>query len=168
MIISGTSGRSPKTVSPINISAFVPIWDWGERKARNTATRIGLEQTLLSIEETELEIVSNVRNEVLNVRDRESRTMAMQENQELAREVSRTNFQRYQDGSVTVLDLILSLYREADTAENFLEAYVSWQGSLRSLQIQTYYDFEQDRPILDWFREEGWIPENGLEGQRPW
>lgn len=158
--------QKPENSFSINITAFVPVWDWGERKARNAATRIGFEKTLLSIEETELEIVSNVRNEVLNVRDRESRTMAMQENQELAREVSRTNFQRYQDGSIAVLDLILSLYREADTAENFLQAYVSWKGSLRSLQIQTYYDFEQDRPILDWFREEGWIPEDGLEDQR--
>jgi len=159
--------ETPDNSYSINITASVPVWDWGGRKARNAASRIQLEQTLLSIEQSELEIVSNVRNEVLNVRDRESRTMAMQENQELAREVSRTNFQRYQDGSVTILDLILSLYREADTAENFLQAYVSWKGSLRSLQIQTYYDFGLDRPILDWFREEGWIPENGIEGQRP-
>ena len=83
------------------------------------------------------------------------------------KEVSSANFQRYQDGSITVLDLILSLYREADTAENFLDAYLSWKGSLRSLQRQTYYDFEEDRPILDWFREEGWIPEDGFGGLRP-
>ena len=159
--------QKPDNSYSVNITASVPVWDWGGRRARNAASQIGLAQTLLSIEEDELEIVSNVRNEVLNVRDRESRTMAMQENLDLAREISRTSFQRYQDGSITVSDLILNLSREADTAENFLQAYVSWKGSLRSLQIQTYYDFGLDRPILDWFREEGWIPEDGIEGQRP-
>jgi hypothetical protein len=157
----------PDNSYSINITASVPVWDWGERQARRASSQIGLQQTLLRIEETELEIVSNVRNEVLDVRDQESRTMAMQRNLELAEEVARSNFQRYQDGSITASDLVLSLYREADTAENFLDAYLSWKGSLRSLQRQTYYDFEHDRPVLDWFREEGWIPENGFAGMRP-
>ena len=157
----------PDNSYTINVTAFLPIWDWGGRKARIASSEIGVEQTRLRIEETELGIVSNVRNEVLNVRDRESRTLAMRENLELARDVSETSFQRYQDGALTALELILSLRREAGTAENFIGAYVSWKGSLTRLQEQTYYDFERGRPVLEWFRDEGWISENGIEGFRP-
>ena len=89
--------QDPDNSYTVNVTADVPIWDWGERKARIAASEIDLQQTLLRREETELEIVSNVRNEVLNVQDRESRTLAMQENLELAREVSETSFQRYRD-----------------------------------------------------------------------
>ena len=91
----------------------------------------------------------------------------MLENLELARDVSQANFQRYQDGRLTAQELILSLLREVDTNENFLDSYVNWKESLRRLQTQTYYNFERNQPFLEVLREEGWIPENGIEGLRP-
>ena len=159
--------QDPDNSYTVNVTAYLPIWDGGERKARIASSEIGIEQTLLFLEETQIRIVSGVQNEVLNVRDRESRTMAMLDNLELARDVSEANFQRYQDGRLTAQELILSLLREADTNENFLESYVSWKESLRRLQTQTYYNFERNQPFLEVLREEGWIPENGLEGLRP-
>ncbi len=154
----------PDNSYTVNVTADVPLWDWGERRARLASSEIGIQQTLLRIEEQELEMVSDVRNEVLNVRDRESRTLAMRENLELAREVSESSFQRYQAGSITVLDLLLSLRREEDTAQNFLEAYLSWRSSLRSLQEQTYFDFEAGIPVLDRFGVQDRLPGNGVLG----
>jgi outer membrane protein TolC len=159
--------QDPENSYTVNISAYLPIWDWGERKARIEASKINIEQTKLYREEVMLGIVSSVRNEVLNVMDREGRTMAMLENLDLAREVSEDNFLRYEGGTLTAQELILSLLREVDTNENFLEAYVSWKESLRRLQAQTFFDFERDRPLLEVLRDEGWIPDNGLEGLRP-
>ncbi|MBT8397051.1 MAG: TolC family protein [Gemmatimonadetes bacterium] len=159
--------QDPENSYTINVTASLPLWDWGERKARVSAAEIGIEQTRLFLEETELRIVSDVRNEVLNVRDREGRTMAMLNNLELAGNVSEANLQRYEAGEITAQEVILSLLREADTGENFIETYVNWKESLRRLQVQTYYNFEQDRPFLDVLREEGWVPENGIGGVRP-
>jgi outer membrane protein len=156
--------QEPDNSYTVNVTADVPIWDWGERKARVAASEISFQQTLLRREEQELEIVSNVRNEVLNVQDRESRTLAMQANMELAREVSETSFQRYQTGQITVLDLVLSLRREADTVENFLDAYTSWKESLRSLRRQTYYDYEEGIPVLERFGVQGRMPGDGAFG----
>ena len=157
----------PDNSYTVNVTADVPLWDWGERKARLASSEIGIQQTLLRIEEQELEMVSDVRNEVLNVRDREIRTLAMRDNLELAREVSESSFQRYQAGAITVLDLLLSLRREEDTAENFLEAYLSWRSSLRSLQEQTYFDFEAGIPVLERFGVQGRMPGNGVLGLQP-
>jgi outer membrane protein TolC len=154
----------PDNSYTVNVTADIPLWDWGERKARLASSEIGIQQTLLRIEEQELEMVSNVRNEVLNVRDREIRTLAMRENLELAREVSETSFQRYQAEAITVLDLLLSLRREEDTAENFLDAYLSWRSSLRSLRQQTYFDFERGLPVLERFGVQGRMPGNGVLG----
>jgi len=91
----------------------------------------------------------------------------MMNNLELARGVSDTNLQRFQAGEITAQEVILSLLREADTGENFIESYVNWKESLRRLQLQTYYNYEQDRPFLEVLREEGWIPENGIGGVLP-
>jgi len=157
----------PDNSYTVNVTADVPLWDWGERKARLASSRIGIQQTMLRIEEQELEMVSDVRNEVLNVQDREARTLAMRENLELAREVSETSFQRYETGVITVLDLLLSLRREEDTAENFLDAYLSWRSSLRSIQEQTYFDFELGVPVLERFGILGQLPGNGVLGLQP-
>jgi|GEM_PF-263914 len=154
----------PDNSYTVNVTADVPLWDWGERKARLASSEIGIQQTLLRIEEQELEMVSDVRNEVLNVLDRESRTLAMRENLELAREVSETSFQRYETGTITVLDLLLSLRREEDTAQNFLEAYLSWRSSLRELQEQTYFDFEAGIPVLERFGVQDRLPGDGVLG----
>jgi outer membrane protein TolC len=154
----------PENSYTINVSAFLPLWDWGERRARVQAQEVGLEQMRLRIEEAQLEMVSGTRNEVLNVRDREARTMAMEENLELARAVAESSFTRFRNGAITAQDLILTLRRKAETGENFLDAYVSWRGSLRGLQWRTYYNFELDTPILDWFREEGWVDEDAFNG----
>jgi outer membrane protein TolC len=157
----------PDNSYTVNVTADIPLWDWGERKARLASSEIGIQQTRLRIEEQELEMVSDVRNEVLNVRDREVRTLAMRENLDLARDVSETSFQRYQTGAITVLDLLLSLRREEDTAENFLDAYLSWRSSLRSLQEQTYFDFELGVPVLERFGVQGRLSQNGVLGLRP-
>jgi outer membrane protein TolC len=152
----------PDNSYTVNVNAYVPVWDWGERRARIASSEIGIQQSHLRIEETEIQIISDVRNEVLNVKDRESRTFAMRENLELAQNVSETSFQRYEDGAITALDLILSLRREADTAENFLEAYLGWRGSLRRLQELTYYDFERNIPVLERFGVQDRLPRNGV------
>ncbi|MFC1791022.1 TolC family protein [Gemmatimonadota bacterium] len=157
----------PDNSYTVNVTAFIPVWDWGERKARLASSRIGIDQSLLRIEETEIQIVSGVRNEVLNVQDRESRTMAMRENLELARGVSETSFDRYQTGAISALELILNLRREADTAENFIDSYLGWRGSLRRLNEMTYWDFERGRPLLEHFEAQGWIPGNGFNGSMP-
>jgi len=154
----------PDNSYTVNVTADVPLWDWGERKARLASSEIGIQQTMLRIEEQELEMVSDVRNEVLNVLDREIRTLAMRENLELAREVSETSFQRYETGTITVLDLLLSLRREEDTAQNFLEAYLSWRSSLRELQEQTYFDFEAGIPVLERFGVQDRLPGDGMLG----
>lgn len=153
----------PDNSYTIDVSAFLPIWDWGERKARIQAGEIGLEQTRLRQEQTQRQIISDVRNEVLNAWDREERTLSMEENLLLAQEVSLSSFQRYGDGLISAQELLLNIRRERDTAENFVDAYVGWKEALTRLQRQTFFSFERGQPVLEWFQAEGWIPDGGFD-----
>jgi hypothetical protein len=56
--------------------------------------------------------------------------------------------ERYREGAITALDLLQSLRRESDTAENYLDAYTNWRGVLQELQQMTYWDFETGQPVL--------------------
>jgi outer membrane protein TolC len=135
----------------VDVSATVPIWDWGQRRARIQAQEINIRRNALELEQTEAEIVSELTNEVRDMEELQSRVLAMQDNLTLARGLSSQSLEQYRQGAITVADLLLSLRRETDTANNFLEAYVSWKESIQELQQMTYYDFERGQPVIQRF-----------------
>ena len=145
----------PENSYTVNVNAYVPLWDWGERDLRIQASRINLQQTEMRIEEAQTELVSGVRNEVRNVEEYESRTFAMEENLELAMEISESSLESYAAGEITVLDLIQTLRRESDTAENFLDTYLGWRRAILNLQELTFHDYEKGLPVLERFGVEG-------------
>ncbi|MEQ9568704.1 MAG: TolC family protein [Longimicrobiales bacterium] len=141
----------PENSYEVDVEGSLPIWDWGERKARIEAQEINLRRAALRIEETTREITTNIQNEVRNVEEYETRALNLQQNLELARGISDQSLERYAAGTISALDLLQSVRRELDTAENFLDAYIGWRESLQRIQEQTYYDFERDTFILDRF-----------------
>lgn len=157
---------NPDNSYTVDVQAYLPIWDWGGRSARIAASRIGIDQTRLRIEEAEIQLRARIRNEVLNVREYQERTLAMRENLELARAVSASGFRRYEAGAISAFELIQGLRRESDTANNFLDAYIGWREALLRLQRLTYFDFESGMSILEHFGVSGGLNGNGLPGPR--
>ena len=141
----------PENTYTIDVNARVPIWDWGARSARIEAQRISVARTDLQVEQAQTQIVSNVTNEIRNLEELQGRVIAMQDNLALARDISRQSLERYRAGGITALDLLQSLSRESDTAQNYLEAYTSWRRVIQELQQMTYWDFETDQPVLQRF-----------------
>lgn len=141
--------EDPRNTYTIDVSAFVPIWDWGQRDARIQSSQITLDRNRLQREQAEIQIVSNIRNEVLNVQERQARALTMQDNLALAADISEESLDLYEAGSLAVVDLLTNLRREMDTHNNLLDAFLSWRQSLRQIQQQTYWDFEADMPVLN-------------------
>ena len=141
----------PTNTYTVDVNAYLPIWDWGQRSARIASSRIGLDQTQLRIEQAEQQIRSDVQNQVRNVEEFESRALAMEENLALASGLSMSSIEVYRDGSITALELLQSFQREADTANNFLDAYLGWRQALLRIQQLTFFDFERGVPVLERF-----------------
>jgi outer membrane protein TolC len=110
-----------------------------------------LDQTQLRIEEAETQIVSNVENEIRNIDEFQTRALSMEENLQLASDLSASSLALYGEGTVTILDVLQSFRRETDTAENLLDAYLGWRRALLRIQRLTYFDFELGIPVLDHF-----------------
>jgi outer membrane protein TolC len=138
----------PENTYTVDVNANLPLWDWGERKARIEAERINLARTDLQIEQAQIQIVNNVTNEVRNLEELQGRVMAMQNNLTLATDISRQSLEQYRAGQISAQDLLQSLRRQNDTAENYLEAYTGWRRVIQELQQMTYWDFETDQPVL--------------------
>jgi outer membrane protein len=148
----------PSNSYTINVSGYIPLWDWGERKHRIQAQRYSLERTDLAIEEARTSIVTEVASEIRNIEEFEQRALNMQENLGFAQQITTTTIHRYRTGEVDLVGLLQTIDREATTARNLLDAYLGLQNALLRLQQLTYYDFESDMPLLDRFRIEPRAP----------
>ena len=145
----GNLWGTPTNTYTVDVNAYVPVWDWGGRKARIQASRLELQQTELRQEEAVTQIISNVQNEARSVDEFQARALNMQRNLQLASNLSASSLDRYREGSATILDVLQSFRREVDTARNLLDAYLGWRSSLLRMQQLTFYDFERDVPVLE-------------------
>lgn len=136
----------------VGLHAYVPIWDWGRRKARIQAQQISLQKTELYIEESEKDIRTDISNYIKNLEEYQKRASVMRQNLEMARQIAQSNLIRYRDGQISILNLLQSIDRQAQTAENFLTAFLGYKEALISLQTYTYYDFERNMPLFERFR----------------
>lgn len=147
----GNIWGTPTNTYSIDVSAYIPIWDGGERSSRIASSRISLSQTELRIEEAETQIISNVANEIRNISEFQDRALDMEQTLQLASELSASSLALYSEGPATILDVLQSFRREVDTAGNLLDAYLGWRRALLRMQELTYYDFELGVPVLERF-----------------
>jgi outer membrane protein len=147
----GNLWTEPRNSYTINVDAYLPIFDWGQRRYRIQGNRYNLERTELRIEEAETDIRSSVENQVRNVEEYEQRALSMQANLDRARQITRATIEGYARGEVTLVDVLQTVDRQGSTAGNFLDAYVGWRDSLQRLQRVTYWDFQRETEVLDRF-----------------
>jgi outer membrane protein TolC len=143
--------QEPRNSYTLDVTARVPIWDWGQRQHRIEAQVHSLNRVKLSIEQAQSEIETNVRSQVRSLEEFRQRLVNMQENRDLARKTTASTLERYRAREVQLVDLLQTINREASTSENFLEAYMGYQQTLRRLKALTYYDFEYGVPLVERF-----------------
>lgn len=136
----------------VTVNAYVPIWDWGQRKARIAAQEITIRKTELYQEETRSSIESEIKNAYQNLQEYQKRALSMQQNMSMAEEISALSIEQYSKGEISLQDLLQTLTRQRDTEENFLEVYLGYRRSLIGLTVDTFYDYENDIALLDKFR----------------
>jgi outer membrane protein TolC len=144
--------QEPRNSYTFDVSATVPIWDWGERRHRIRAQEHSLERSQLSMEEALTDIETSVRSQVRSLDEYRQRLVNMEQNLALAGQTTASTLERYRTGDVTLVDLLQTINREVDTAENFLNAYMGYQRTLLRLNELTFYDFERDMPLVERFR----------------
>jgi len=136
----------------VSLNAYIPLWDWGRRKARIEAEKISLKKTELLIEENRNNIRSNIINAVDNLQDYQQRTLNLKANLNRVQEISDVGMNQYRESNISLQDLLQMIIRQRETELNFLEVYLGYRRSLLSLMIQTYWDYENDVSLIDKFR----------------
>ena len=135
-----------------SLNAYVPIWDWGRRRARIEAEEFSLKITELRIEEEQSEIRSDILIAVENLQEYQKRTRNMMESMKIVQEITDISIEQYQSGNISLQDILQIVERQKETEVNFLETYQGYRRSLIRLMMYTYYDYENDISLIEKFR----------------
>jgi len=136
----------------ITINAYVPIWDWGQRRARIEAQKISLEREDLRIDERQKEIRIDINNAIINLNEYQARASNMQDNIKIAEEILQESIKQYEDSNILFHNLLQNVIRQKDTGLNFLDIYLEYRKSILSLMVNTYFDYENNISLIDKFR----------------
>lgn len=131
------------------VNAYIPLWDWGQRKARIQAQEIGLRKTDLWIEERKRSIKTEITNAVENVKEYQIRVQSMKKNVDMAKQISGVSIGQFQKNQISLQDLLQNINRQKETEFNFLDVYLGYRDALIKLIGYTFYDYESNMPLLE-------------------
>lgn len=144
----GNMYDNPTQNPRMSVSLTVPIFDWGEKKARVNAQRVA--QTLAKLEQENLRIdieldVRQTWRRLENLRSQIDIAETSVRNAQLTYDI---NLTRYREGDLTGMEINQFQTQLSSRKITYAQALINYKIELLNLKILTLYDFEKDRPIV--------------------
>ncbi len=137
------------TKSPqLGITFSIPIFDWGQRKARIKAAEIALESTEIDKKREEDNIVLNLRKTYRNLQNLVTQIDIAEKNEENAQLTYEINLERYKNGDLTSMDLNLFQTQLSEKKANLSNALINYKLELLNMKIQSLWDFENNSSFV--------------------
>lgn len=149
----GNMYQNPTQNPRMSVSLSVPIFDWGEKKARVNAQKVA--QTLAKFEQENLKIdieldVRQTWRRLENLRTQIDIAEKSVRNAQLTYDINMT---RYREGDLTGMEINQFQTQLSSRKITHAQALINYKIELLNLKILTLYDFEDKRsiiPIKEW------------------
>jgi outer membrane protein len=139
---------SPTRSPSVNVSFNIPIFDWGEKKARIAAQEATIKSQELNLSEEKKQIIIGVRQAYRNLQNQLNQIDIAKQNETNAQLTYEINLERYQNGDLTGMDLNLYQTQLSQKKISLAQAQIDYKIELLNLKIQSLYDFEKGAPII--------------------
>jgi len=137
------------TKSPqVGITFKIPIFDWGERKARIRAAEVALESQKIDKKTEEDNIVLNLRKIFRNLQNLVTQIKIAEKNETNAQLTYEINLERYRNGDLTSMDLDRFQNQLSEKKANFSNALINYKLELLNMKIQSLWDFENNQSFV--------------------
>ena len=133
----------------VTLNAYIPLWDWGLRRARIQAEQVNVEKSKLRIEEQNEEIKKRITNSHTNLIEYQQRAINMQEGVQMAKSLCEISIRKFMDRSISLQDLLQVIARYSETEKKFIETYLGYRNALLNLMVNTYFDYEKGKSLLE-------------------
>jgi outer membrane protein TolC len=140
--------QTPTMNPQVAISFNIPIWDWGENRARMDATNANLEINKVDLEVERKNIIINIRKVYRNLQNLENQIELAQQNVKNAELTYDLNLERYRNGDLTSIDLNQFQSQLSNKKTALADALINYKIELLNLKILSLYDFENKQPVI--------------------
>lgn len=138
---------NPTNNESVALSLAIPLWDWGERKARIKATEASIETANISFEEEQNNIILGVRKVYRNLLNLQNQIVIARQSVINAQLTYDLNLEKYKNGDLTGMDLNIYQNQLSEKQLSYTNSLISYKLELLNLKIQTLYDFEKKMPV---------------------
>lgn len=136
--------RNPR----VAISFTVPIFDWGEKKARVKAQKIAQNIAKLEQENQRIDIELNVRQTWRRLENLRTQIDIAEKSVRNAQLTYDINLTRYREGDLTGMEISQFQTQLSNRKISYAQSLINYKIELLNLKILTLYDFEKDEPIV--------------------
>ena len=139
---------APTSSPSVALSFNIPIFDWGEKKARIAAAEASIKSQELNLSEEKKQIIVGIRKVYRNLQNQLNQIDIAKKNVKNAELTYDINLERYENGDLTGMDLNLFQTQLSEKKIAYSQALINYKIELLNLKIQTLYDFEQNEEIV--------------------
>lgn len=139
---------APTNSPSVALSFNIPLFDWGEKKARIAAQEATIKSQELNFDEEKKQIVIGIRQVYRNLQNQLNQIEIAKQNETNAELTYEINLERYENGDLTGMDLNLYQTQLSQKKIAYAQALINYKIELLNLKIQTLYDFETNERIL--------------------
>ena len=140
--------NNPTQNPRVAISFSVPIFDWGEKKARVKAQEVAQKINELEFYEDKVNIELNIRQTWRSLENLLTQIKIAEQNVLNAQRTYDLNLTRYREGDITGMEMNQFQTQLSNKKVSYTQSLINYKIELLNLKILSLYDFEHDTPIV--------------------
>ena len=144
----GNMYDNPTQNPRVAISFAVPIFDWGEKKARVKAQKVAQTLARLDQENLRIDIELDVRQTWRRLENLRTQIDIAEKSVRNAQLTYDINLTRYREGDLTGMEISQFQTQLSNRKIAYAQSLINYKIELLHLKILTLYDYENDRPIV--------------------
>lgn len=132
----------------VAISFTVPLFDWGEKKARIKAQRVAQQINELDFHEDKVNIELSIRQVWRSLENLRTQIKIAEQNVRNAGLTYDLNQTRYREGDITGMEMSQFQTQLSNKKMTYTQALINYRIELLNLKILSMYDFDKNVPIV--------------------
>ncbi|HZL10472.1 MAG TPA: TolC family protein [Prolixibacteraceae bacterium] len=148
---------NPTNNPSVSVSFNLPLYDWGEKKARIKAQEAVIQTQELNQTEEKKQITVDIRKVYRSLQNLVNQIDIASQSEKNAQLTYEINLERYDNGDLTSMDLNLFQNQLSTKKMAYAQALIDYKIELLNLKIQSLFDFEKNEAI---------IPENLIQKKK--
>ncbi len=137
----------PSNSQDVSVGLKIPLWDWGEKRARIRAAEVALESSKIDLSQEQINIKLTIRSIYRNLQNLLCQIQIARKNIDNAKLTYEINLEKYKNGDLTSMELNLVQNQLTQKKNQLTNSIINYKLELLNLKIQTMYDFDKQEEV---------------------